>query len=205
MFAGRVDAAQKLLSKLKQFEQSTDTCVLGLLRGGIVTAKVISEFLLLPIQPLIVKKIGAPGNSELAIGAMVGRKNVYWNSDLVKKLRISKKQKNYLVDSKMAEIKILEKQLQIPEFKYFKNVILADDGVATGATVIASQEFLRKSKVNKIYLATPIIASDTLRDIKRYFDGLFYLEKPKDFYAVSEFYQNFPQVTNSEVSSILHS
>ena len=105
----------------------------------------------------------------------------------------------------MAEIKILEKQLQIPEFKYFKNVILADDGVATGATVIASQEFLRKSKVNKIYLATPIIASDTLRDIKRYFDGLFYLEKPKDFYAVSEFYQNFPQVTNSEVSSILHS
>ena len=205
MFAGRVDAAQKLLSKLKQFEQSTDTCVLGLLRGGIVTAKVISEFLLLPIQPLIVKKIGAPGNSELAIGAMVGRKNVYWNSDLVKKLRISKKQKNYLVDSKMAEIKILEKQLQIPEFKYFKNVILADDGVATGATVIASQEFLRKSKVNKIYLATPIIASDTLRDIKRYFDGLFYLEKPKDFYAVSEFYKNFPQVTNSEVSSILHS
>ncbi|OGH10702.1 MAG: hypothetical protein A3B38_04440 [Candidatus Levybacteria bacterium RIFCSPLOWO2_01_FULL_36_13] len=203
MFKGRVDAAQKLLPKLKKFE-NTNTCVVGLLRGGIITAKVLSEFLLLPLQPLIVKKIGAPTNPEFAIGAMVDEKNIYKNVDIYNLLNISKKTEQKLIKEKMQEINILKKQLKIKRFKTYQNIIIADDGVATGATVIAAWKFLKRRKVKNIFLATPVISSDTLRNIKVYFDTVYFLKKPKDFYAVSEFYQNFQQVTNEEVSSILH-
>lgn len=205
MFKGRVDAARELVAKLKKFERSSDTCIVGLLRGGIVTAKVLSQFLMLPIQPLIVKKIGAPTNQELAIGAMVDSKNIYKNLDFYKSLKITKKIEDQLIKEKMQEIINLKKDLKIGSFKYFDNIILADDGVATGATALAACRFLKNRKVKRIFLATPIISSDTLRSIKGYFDNVFFLKRPKDFYAVSEFYQNFPQVTNEEVFSILHS
>jgi putative phosphoribosyl transferase len=204
MFKGRVDAARMLLSTLKKFEGNSNTCIVGLLRGGIVTAKVLSEFLLLPLQGLIVKKIGAPHNSELAIGAMVDEKNIFWNDDLLENLGVKEEEKKILAENKMQEIKFLKKQLKIPSFKAFKNVILVDDGVATGATVMAAQKFVKNKKVHKVYLATPVISFDTERNISKYFDGVYSLEKPLDFYAVSQVYQNFPQVTSEEVSSILH-
>lgn len=204
MFKGRVDAARLLLSRLKKFEGDSNTCIVGLLRGGIITAKVLSEFLLLPLQGLIVKKIGAPHNPELAIGAMVDEKNIFWNDSLLENLRIGEEQKRYLAASKMQEIKYLKKQLKLPPFKTYKNIILADDGVATGATVMAAQDFIKNKKVKNIYLATPVISFDTERDINKYFDGVYFLEKPVDFYAVSQVYRNFSQVTNQEVFSILH-
>lgn len=204
MFKGRVDAARMLLSRLKKFEGNSDTCIVGLLRGGIITAKVLSEFLLLPLQGLIVKKIGAPLNPELAIGAMVDEENIFWNSSLLENLDISEEQSIFLAANKMREIKYLKKQLKLPPFKTFKNVILADDGVATGATAIAAQKFVKSKKARSIYLATPVISSDTESSINKYFDGVYFLEKPADFYAVSQVYQNFSQVTNQEVFSILH-
>ena len=206
MFEDRVDAANKLCPKLKAFSGNKDVIVVGLTRGGVVTAKAISDCLKLKLKALVVKKIPAPSNEELAIGAMASSKDLYWNKGLLKELNIGSGDKAKLVLQKQNEIKILEKELGIKkQNKDFrgKTIILVDDGVATGASVIAAQKYLKKNKAKKIILATPVIALDTLVNIKRYFDRIFYLIKRRDFYAVGEFYNNFEQISNEEVAKIL--
>lgn len=206
MFEDRVDAANKLCPKLKAFSGNKDVIVVGLTRGGVVTAKAVSDCLRLKLKALVVKKIPAPSNEELAIGAMASSKALYWNKPLLKDLNIGPGDKAKLVLQKQNEIKILEKELGIKkqnsDFRG-KIVILVDDGVATGASVIAAQKYLRKNKAKKIILATPVIALDTLINIKRYFDRIIYLIKRRDFYAVGEFYNNFEQISNEEVARIL--
>lgn len=207
MFEDRVDAANKLCPKLKKFSDRKDTIVVGLTRGGIVTAKVIADFLNLKLKALVIKKIPASDDEELAIGAMISSKDIYWNKKLLKNLNIKIGDKLELIAKKEKEIKQQEKELKIKrrkdEFKN-KNVILVDDGVATGASVIAAALYLKKNKAKKIILATPVIAFDTLLKIKKYFDLQFYLIKAKRFYAVGEFYNNFEQISNEKVARILN-
>jgi len=206
MFKDRADAAIRLCSKLKKFKDSKNTIVVGLTRGGVVVAKVISDSLRLNLEVLVIKKIGAPGNSELAIGALASAEDVYWNEDLVKELKITDWEKEYLVSQKEKEVREFEKELKIKTkpFEYKdKNAIIVDDGVATGATVIAAAKYLKRNKAEKIILATPVISSDVLRDISKYFDTVIFLKAATDFYAVGEFYKSFEQVSNEEVARIL--
>jgi len=206
MFEDRVDAARRLCLKLKKFKDSKNTIVVGLTRGGVVTAKVISDVLGLELKALVVKKIGAPGNPELAIGALASTKDVYWYEGLLKELKIADWEKQYLVLQKAKEIRQLGKELKlkITPFEYKdKNVIIVDDGVATGATVVAAAKYLKRNKAVKITLATPVISSDVLRDISKYFDRLIFLQSVADFYAVGEFYRSFKQISNEEVAKLL--
>ncbi|MBI3984955.1 MAG: phosphoribosyltransferase [Candidatus Levybacteria bacterium] len=205
MFKDRVDAALKLCQKLTFFKNG-NFVVVGLTRGGVVTAKEVSKFLNLPLRAMIVKKIGAPGSPELAIGAIAYSGHVFWNKDLCVRLGINSSLKNIFWKDKQKEINLLKKEMGIRlggnEFRG-KNVLLVDDGIATGMSVLAALESLRKQKVKKVILAVPVIAIDTLNYIKKYFDGVIYLKKQKDFYAVSEYYKDFPQVETNEVSRLL--
>lgn len=207
MFEDREDAGRKLCPKLKKFLNNKDCIIVGLTRGGVVTAKETSFLLSLPLKALVVKKIGAPGNPELAIGATVSLKDVYWDLGLLKSFNLSQKEKQRLVLQKSKEVKKLEKFLKIKnkanEFRN-KNVILVDDGVATGASVIAAAKYLRRARVKKIILAVPIIASDTLDNIKKYFDSIIYLQRRKDFHAVGQFYYNFEEISDEKVARILN-
>lgn len=208
MFEDRVDAASKLCQKLKKYKDSKDTIVVGLTRGGVVTAKVIADFLKLKLKALVVKKIGAPGNPEFAIGALVCAKDVYWNEDSLRQLQVSKLEKEELVRQKEKEVQELgrELKLKVTPFEYKdKNAIVVDDGVATGATVIAATKYLKRNKVRKIILATPVISSDILEIIKKYFDSTIFLNSSVDFFAVGQFYKHFDQVSNQEVRQILAS
>jgi putative phosphoribosyl transferase len=208
MFEDRADAARKLCQKLKKYKDTKDTIVVGLTRGGVVTAKVISDFLGLKLKALVVKKIGAPGNSEFAIGALVSAKDVYWNEDTVKELKVKNWEKEDLVSQKEKEVRELERQLKIKTtpFEYKdKNAIVVDDGVATGATVIAAAKYLKRNKAREIILATPVISFDILGNIKNYFDVAISLKLVPDFYAVGQFYRSFDQVSNKEVAQILTS
>ncbi len=85
-----------------------------------------------------------------------------------------------------------------------KIVILIDDGVATGSTVLCAQKYFREQKVRKTILATPVIAKDTLRSISNYFDDVIILEIPSEFYAIGQFYKDFSQVSDKEVIKILN-
>jgi putative phosphoribosyl transferase len=206
MFEDRADAAKKLCVKLKKCKDSKNTIVIGLTRGGVIVAKIISNSLRLKLKALVVKKIGAPGNSELAIGALASAKDVYWNEDFVKELKVTDWEKEYLVSQKEKEVEQLEKELKIKTkpFEYKdKNVIIVDDGVATGATVLAAAKYLKRNKAKKITLATPVISSDILRDINKYFDRVIFLKSVANFYAVGEFYRSFEQISNEEVAKIL--
>lgn len=208
MFKDRTDAANKLCPKLSRFSDKKDTFVVGLTRGGVVTAKVISKYLNLKLKAITIKKIGAPANRELAIGAIISDKDVFWNESLCKKFGIDKNKKRKLILEKEKELKNLSKRLGLKtredEYKG-KVVILADDGVATGISVITAARYLRKIGANKIILATPVIALDTLSNINKYFDKIVYLKGKEDFYSVSQFYNNFEQISDEKVAKILKS
>lgn len=207
MFEDREDAGFKLCPKLNKFLSKKDCVIVGLTRGGIVTAQIISSSLNLPLKALVVKKIGAPSNPELAIGAIVSLKDIYWDLELLKRFNISEKEKKILVIQKKKEINALQKILNVKNrLSDFKNrtVILVDDGVATGASVIAAAKYLKKARVKSIILATPVIAADTLVNIKKYFDTVVYLQKRNDFYAVGQFYLNFEEISDEKVARILN-
>lgn len=208
MFEDRVDAGNKLVTKLEKYKNKSNVFVVGITRGGLRVAKTISQKLNLRILPLIIKKISLAPNEELAIGAIVSPKDIYWNEDLCKKFNIDLASKQKLALEKFEEIKLLKQNLNM-KFDFLilkgKTVLLVDDGVATGASVIAASNFLRRIGVEKIILATPVISFDIYKDIKKYFDRFIYLITSKDFYSVGQFYNNFPQISDEETAKIIKS
>lgn len=206
MFINRQQAGELLAARLKDYQGKKDVVVLGIPRGGVVVAQVVAQALTAPLDVVIVKKIGAPNNPELAIGAVGPGGVVYWDNKLCRRLGVDGKTKLEARSKKLEELREREKLLR--GRKGYKNlanktVIIVDDGVATGATVMAAAKFVKKMGVKKVMLAVPVIAKDTLAHIKRYFDEVVFLEQPQEFYAVGQFYQDFPQVSDETVVEIL--
>lgn len=207
MFEDREDAAIKLTIKLKKIIQK-DFVIAALTRGGVVLGKVIADHFKLSLEALVVKKLGAPDNPELAIGAVGPKDITYFDEDLIESLGVMEDYKKFVVSEKSKEVVSSEKKLKgnrKPLDFSNKKIILVDDGVATGATVVCAYNFLKNEKAKTIILATPVISKDTLDSIKKYFDRVVSLHIASEFYAVGEFYRNFPQVEDNEVIEILNS
>lgn len=205
MFKNRQQAGELLAEKLKRYKKK-DVLVLAIPRGGVVVGKAIAQKLNLPLDIIVVKKIGAPSNPELAIGAVGPGNVVYWDKDLIGRLGISKVESSKLKVESSKERKEKEKVLRgnkEPLNTRGKTVILIDDGVATGATAVAAQKALRKMGTAKVILSVPVISKETFNDIKRYFDSVIVLSIEEEFYAVGQFYRNFPQITDQEVVNLL--
>lgn len=208
MFEDREDAARKLAVKLKKIIQGRGFLVAALTRGGVVLGKVIADYFKLPLEALVVKKLGAPQNPELAIGAVGPKGATYFDQDLIQSLGVTNEYKKLEVAEKSKDVESLKKILKgdrKPLDFSNKKVILVDDGVATGATVMCAYNFLKKEKAKEIILATPVISQDTFNIINEYFDLVVTLNTASEFYAVGEFYRNFPQVSDEEVVMILNS
>ncbi len=204
MFLDREEAGEKLCFKLEKYVRDRNCIVIALARGGVVLGKVIADYFKLPLDVLVIKKVGAPRNSELAIGAVGPKNTVYWNNDLCQVLGIGKTEKLELKKAKESARKEQESLLPIKNIGLSgKSVILVDDGIATGATAIAAGKFLKKEKAKETILAVPVMPNDALVDIKRYFDIVCVLKKVNFFYAVGQYYKNFPQIENEEVARIL--
>lgn len=199
MFKDREQAGEKLALKLKKIIKGEDFVVVALLRGGIVLGKVIADYFQIPLYPLVIRKIGAPNNPELAIGAIGPKKTIYWDERILRYLEVNVGYKSKIIEEKSKEVEELEKifktQSAIWRIKS-KKVILVDDGVATGASAICAAKFLKKEKAKKVILAIPIIAKDILRDINKYFDRIIALKIVENLGSVGEFYGYFPQVSN---------
>lgn len=185
--------------------------VFGIPRGGIVLGDVIASRLRCNLDMVISRKIGAPNNRELAIGAVMPGGTYFVNEFFVKLLNISK---GYIEDEVHHQTQQIERRLR--EFRKNdayekeiegKTVILVDDGIATGSTIIAASKWIANSKYQckNLVVAAPVApgTDDVLAKLNQYADELIILFTPVDFNAVGQFYQDFEQVTDSEVKKIM--
>jgi predicted phosphoribosyltransferase len=207
IFKNRVHAGTLLAEKISgmRFEKP---CILALLRGGIVVGEVIAETLKLPLIPFIIKKISAPNNPELALGAVTFGGENYIDWEMVNKLGVGEKYLAGEIDLKSKILKDYTDKFQIkPTFDKlsdYKTAIIVDDGVATGATALTAGSHLRNSNAEwKIVLAVGVISKDIYQKLKKVFDEVIAIEIPVDFQAVGQFYHDFAQVEDSQVIEIL--
>lgn len=202
MFEDREEAADLLALKLKKIITG-DFIVVSLLRGGIVLGKRISDYFNIPLLPLAVKKIGAPLNPELAIGAVTFNKTYYFDRALIKYLNVSKDYMKNSLKVKWKEAQTLQKIFKDKIALKDKRVVIVDDGVATGTTVICASKYIKSAQAKEIILATPVISKDVLKNINIYFDRIVSLKVAVTLSSVSEFYKDFPQVSDEEVLNYL--
>ena len=205
IFKDRVDAAEKLVKKLEGIKKE-NPIILAIPRGGVVTGDVIAKTLSLPLDIIVSRKIGAPHNPELAIGAVVHDGSFFPNSDLINTLGISKK---YL-DEQIAE-QLEEIERRLAKFRGRKDydlknktVVLVDDGIATGATVFVAVEWIKKQKPKRIIVAIPVGPRDTIERLSKIAEVVV-LYDPIIFGAVGEFYHSFDQVEDYQVAEIMSS
>jgi len=209
MFKDRVEAGKRLVEKLKAdlgVINPREAIVLGIPRGGLAIGKEISLALKLPFDCLIIKKIPAPENKELAIGAVGEGGVVVWEEKICQDLRVSTEYKQEIVKKKISEFEKKEN-----DFRYGKDVsnlkgkliIIVDDGIATGATIKAAVAVVKNFSPKEIIIAVPIIALETLPEIKKMVDRIIYLEAPEMFFSLEQFYEDFRQLTDEEARKIL--
>lgn len=193
-------------SKVQEHKGLKGLIVLGIPRGGVVVGQELANFLHCPLDIIITKKIGAPGNPELAVGAVGVIGEPVIDEALATRVGASKKYLELEIKNLKFEIKEREENFRAskqPLDLKDKTVIIADDGVATGSTMQAAIEIARQQEPKRIIVAVPVIARDTLQKIQRLADEVVYLEAPEMFFAVGQFYREFDQVDDDEVVKIL--
>jgi len=208
LFTSRTDAAQKLADILSEYKSRDQTIVLGILRGGAVLAHTLSRCLGLPWDVLGIKKIGAPFDPELAVGAVAPDGSIYVDRWIKEHYGVSD---DYIEGTKARKLVELRDQLNyIRGSSSYENlnsmiVIVTDDGVATGATMKAAISFVKNNNAQKIVVAVPVISPETFEELRGLADAVKALLIPEDFMAVGQFYLNFQQVTDDEVAKLYRS
>lgn len=205
MFEDRLEAGILLGQKLRKFKKKSGVLILGIPRGGVITAMSVAKELDLPLDVVIARKVGAPAQQELAIGAVSEGESFILDNELIKRLGVEKNYIEKAISNKKNEIR-----KRVKKFRGSKNlnlrlktVILVDDGIATGATIAAAVKFLRNAKVKKIILGVPVAPRETIDQLSKLVDEAIVLSTPSDFRAVGQFYRNFPQVTDEEVMELI--
>jgi predicted phosphoribosyltransferase len=204
LFRDRADAGARLAEALiRQPEPLPEGClVLGLPRGGVIVAAEVARRLSLPLAAWVARKVGAPYNPELALGAAAPGL-VLLDHALVKRLGIPQEQVERAVAEATAEVARRQAAWGEPQQLEGRPAILIDDGVATGATMAAGLRALRRRGTNPLWMAAPVGPPDALARLAPEADRCLILEQPADFLAVGSFYALWPEVTDEEVSAAL--
>ncbi|MFL6317535.1 MAG: phosphoribosyltransferase [Nitrososphaeraceae archaeon] len=241
IFKDRIEAAKQLASRVQQWLNNKNTeirrqkqeshnddnvIVLAIPRGGVVIGDVISNILHAKLDIIVSRKIGAPDNPELAIGAVMPDGSYFLNKDIVLMLNVSK---SYIIEQANVQKKEIERRLQSfrgqnNDYYYGynnfegKTVVLVDDGIATGATMLSAAQWLKtKQNCCKILIVAvpvapppaspPSIQSSSNEDIvsklNQITDKVIVLYRPEPFYSVGQFYEHFEQVSDTEVREIM--
>lgn len=206
IFQNRQEAGKLLAKKLKVFKEQKNLIILGIPRGGIVIGKQLSQAFNCPLDIIVTKKIGAPGNPELAIGAIGPEGEEVIDEELAEKVGADEKYLQSQIQNLKPEVlrRIKEYRGSKPPLNLKdKVVILTDDGIATGATMLAGIEVVRQHEPKRIIVAVPVIARDSLRKIEEKADEVVYLDAPLMFFAVGQFYREFEQISDEEVKEQL--
>jgi putative phosphoribosyl transferase len=204
-FSDRIDAGKRLASTLKKLTFK-DGIVLAIPRGGVVVGFEIAQALKLPLDVIIPRKVGAPNNPELAIGAMTEDGTIILDSNLVAYLGVTKE---YIRDESERQkleikrrLKVYRQDLPYPYLKGL-DVIIVDDGIATGSTMKAALASVKNRGAFSVTIAIPVGPPSTIEELKRVADNVVSLFTPEYFQAIGQFYADFSQTTDQEVIQLL--
>lgn len=201
-FADRREGGRRLAKALSHYRGRPDTIVLALPRGGVVTAAAIAEELDLPLDVLVVRKLGTPGHEELAMGAIGAGGVRVLNDEVIRTLQIPTSQIDAVTRRESFELARRELRFrggQPPLQLAGRTVIVVDDGLATGATMSAAIAVVHAQRAARIVLAVPVAPIETCERLRLVADELVYLETPEPFQAVGYWYVDFDQVQDDEV------
>jgi putative phosphoribosyl transferase len=204
-FQDRRDAGRMLARALEPFRNQPNVIVLALPRGGVPVAYEVARELNLPMDVFIVRKLGVPGQEELAMGAIASGGTVVMNRSVVDELAISQEEIEAAAGREKLEIERRERDYRHgrpPVQIEGRTVILIDDGLATGASMRAAARALRP-RARRVIVAVPVASQSTCDEFRNEVDEVVCATTPQPFYAVGMFYRNFDQTTDEEVSMLL--
>jgi putative phosphoribosyl transferase len=205
-FCSRSEAGRFLAEDLVIYANRDDVIVLALPRGGVPVAAEVAKRLNAPFDVFVVRKLGLPGHPELAMGAIASGGVRVFNGEVVNALRISDEVIDAVSAEELIELQRREKAYRAnrpPLELEGKTVIVVDDGVATGSTVLAAVSALRQLNTTRIVVAAPVIAASSYREIQRAADEVVAAMVPEHFYAVGQWYEDFSQTSDEEVRDLL--
>lgn len=205
IFANRQEAGKLLATELAR-HRNEKPIVLALPRGGIPIGFEIAEVLHAPLEVLVARKIGAPHNPELGIGAIAEDEVRVLDEPTIKLLGISTEEIEKVTEKEKEELKrrvaMYRNNKPLPSLKA-KTVLLVDDGLATGVTARAAIASIKKQKPKRLIFASPVCAYDTAQEFKQMVDDVICVTTPVDFSAVGLWYQEFGQVSDDQVVALL--
>ncbi|HTY65641.1 MAG TPA: phosphoribosyltransferase [Alphaproteobacteria bacterium] len=207
MFANRTDAGQRLAADLMRFKGESP-CVLALPRGGVPVGIEIAKALDAPLDLVLVRKIGAPDQPELAVGAVVdgGRPEVVLNDDIIRVLELPEQ---YIAEESARQLKEIERRRQVylagrPRVDVAgRTALIVDDGIATGATIRAAILATRRAQPKRLILAVPVAPTDTVAALRKESDEVVCLEEHDPFGAIGYYYFDFRQVSDDTVRDLM--
>jgi len=205
-FRNRAEAGQRLAQRLLAYAGRPDVVVLGLPRGGVPVAFEVARALEVPLGVVVVRKLGVPGHKELAMGAIASGGIRVLNDDVVRHLNIPDRVIEAVTAQELRELHWRERAYRgdqpTPDVRG-RAVILVDDGIATGSTMLAAIAALRRLEPARIIVAVPTAAPSTCDEIRRVADDCICEIMPEPFYAVGAWYEDFSQTTDEEVRDLL--
>ncbi len=206
IFENRLQAGKILAKKVEFYKDNS--VIMALPRGGVPVGFEVAKVLNLPLSIVVSRKIGAPSNMEFGVGAISEEGVCILDEDLIGILRIKKEDLQNIIRHEEEELKRRVKEYRdgvlLKDVIFGKDVILVDDGLATGITAFASIEALRKAGAKKIVFAAPICASDRSELLKNKVDFLICAFEIDQLVSVGIWYKSFTQVSDQEVKRLLH-
>lgn len=205
-FRNRADAGNLLAERLAQ-KGCGNAIVLGIPRGGVILADIVAKKLGADFDIVIPRKLGAPENEELAIGAVMEDGTSFTNHYLVNALRIPQ---DYIENEKTRQAAEITRRAaayrKSGDYRIAgKNAILVDDGIATGATVIASARWARKQNPSSLTVAVPVAPPQSVEVLEQEADSVIVMHTPRDFSSVGHFYEEFGPISDQQVMQIMRS
>jgi len=207
MFTDRKDAGQQLAAALKPMRLESPV-VLALPRGGVPVGFELASELDAPLDIVVVRKLGAPGQHELGLGAIVDgdHPQSVLNEEIIAELEVSPEYLRSEIESELAEIRRrqeLYRKGRTPISVAGRTAIVVDDGIATGGSIRAALRGVRRMNPKKLVLAVPVAPPETIESLRPEADEIVCLETPAMFFAIGEFYEDFSQTSDQEVIDLL--
>ncbi|MGL4622479.1 phosphoribosyltransferase [Chroococcidiopsis sp.] len=206
LFQNRTTAGQALADRLLAYANRSDVLVLGLPRGGVPVAFEVAQALHAPLDVFLVRKLGVPGQEELAMGAIASGGVRVLNYDIIEALHLSEAEIERVTARQQQELERRERLYRqnrpFPQLRD-RTIILVDDGLATGATMRAAVKALQLQQPAAIVIAVPVASPETQQELATQVDEIVCVETPAPFFSVGSWYAEFPQTTDTQVRELL--